>query len=93
MCRIAGRQGGVAVRLRGVDGEIPALVNGVSNGGHEAGFRTMLGGRFDWGGRLPNSNGGARRSPHSGWESEHECKGTRGLDCKTDMSSRCESRS
>ena len=93
MCRIAGRQGGVAVRLRGVDGEIPALMNGVSNGGHEAGFRTMLGGRFDWGGRRLNCNGGARRSPHPGWESGHECKGTRRLDCEIDISGRYESRS
>ena len=83
----------MAVRLRGVTGEIPTLMNGISNLLHEAGVGTMLGRRFDWGGRLPNGNGGARRSPHSGWESERECKGTRRLDCETDMSSRCESRS
>ena len=93
MCRIAGRLGGVDVSLRGAAGEIPALSDGVSNRGREAGCGTVLGGRFDWGGRLPKSNGGARRSPHSGWKSEHECKGTRRLDCETDMSSRCESRS
>ena len=83
----------MAVRLRGVNGEIPALMNGISNAFHEAGERTMLGRRFDWGGRLPKFNGGARRSPHSGWESEHECKGTRRLDCEADMPSRYESRS
>ena len=33
---------------------------------HEAGMRTMIGRRFDWGGRLPKSNGGARRSPGAG---------------------------
>ena len=83
----------MAVRLRGVNGEIPALMNGISNPGLEAGTGTMLGRRFDWGGRLPNGNGGARRSPHSGWESERECKGTRRLDCEKDISGRCESRS
>ena len=83
----------MAVRLRGVAGEIPALMNGISNPLLEAGAGTMLGRRFDWGGRLPKSNGGARRSPHSGWKSGRECKGTRRLDCEKDISSRCESRS
>ena len=83
----------MAVRLRGDNGEIPALMNRISNRTHEAGFGTMLGRRFDWGGRLPKSNGGARRSPHSGWKSEHECKGTRRLDCEGDNPSRYESRS
>ena len=83
----------MVVRLRRVTGEIPTLMNGISNWSHEAGFRTMIGRRFDWGGRLLKSNGGARRSPHSGWKSEHECKGTRRLDCETDRSSRYESRS
>ena len=93
MCRIAGRLGSVVVRLRGADGEIPVLMNEISNPLHEAGAGTMLGARFDWGGRLLNCNGGARRSPHSGWESGHECKGTRRLDCEKDISSRYESRS
>ena len=83
----------MAVRLRGVTGEIPTLMNGISNLDLEAGMGTMLGRRFDWGGRLPKSNGGARRSPHAGWKSEHECKGTRRLDCERDNSSRYESRS
>ena len=83
----------MAVRLRGVDGEIPALMNGISNPLLEAGAGTMLGRRFDWGGRLPKSNGGARRSPHPGRKSGRECKGTRGLDCEADMPGRCESRS
>ena len=83
----------MGVSLRGAGVEIPALVNGVSNGARGAGRRTVLGRRFDWGGRLPKSNGGARRSPHSGWKSEHECKGTRRLDCESDNSSRYESRS
>ena len=83
----------MAVRLRGVNGEIPTLMNGISNRVHEAGFGTMVGRRFDWGGRLLKSNGGARRSPRGGWKSSYECKGTRRLDCETDMSSRYESRS
>ena len=83
----------MAVRLRGVNGEIPTLMNGISNRFLEAGIGTMVGRRFDWGGRLLKSNGGARRSPRGGWKSEHECKGTRRLDCETDMSSRYESRS
>ena len=93
MCRIAGRLRSLGVSLDGANGEIPALMNGISNLFHEAGMGTMLGRRFDWGGRLPKSNGGARRSPHSGWKSEHECKGTRRLDCEIDISSRYESRS
>ena len=83
----------MAVRLRRANGEIPALMNGISNPCLEAGEGTMLGRRFDWGGRLPKFNGGARRSPHPGWESGHECKGTRRLDCESDNSSRYESRS
>ena len=54
--------------------------------------RTPAGGQFDWGGRLPNGNGGAPRFPQRGWPSRIECKGTRELDCKTDRSSRDESR-
>ena len=73
--------------------EIPPLVNGISNWSHEAGFRTMIGRRFDWGGRLLKSNGGARWSPRGGWKSSYECKGTRRLDCEIDISSRYESRS
>ena len=83
----------MAVRLRGVTGEIPTLMNGISNRFHEAGIGTMVGRRFDWGGRLLKSNGGARRSPYAGWKSAHKCKGTRWLDCETDRSSRYESRS
>ena len=83
----------MAVRLRGVNGEIPALMDRISNRTLEAGIGTMVGRRFDWGGRLLKSNGGARRSPRGGWKSSYECKGTRRLDCETDMSSRYESRS
>ena len=55
-------------------------------------FRTVSGGQFDWGGRLRKSNGGAQRFPQNGWKSFVECKGRRELDCKTDTSSRDESR-
>ena len=83
----------MAVRLRGANGEIPALMNGVSNGFREAGKRTMLGRRFDWGGRLLNCNGGARSSPRGGWKSSYECKGKRRIDCERDIASRVETRS
>src|SRR5699024_5878797 len=39
--------------------------------------------QFDWGGRLPKSNGGAQRFPQNGWKSFIECKGRRELDCET----------
>ena len=83
----------MAVRLRGDDGEIPALVNGISNPCLEAGAGTVLGGQFDWGGRLPNRNGGARSSPRGGWKSSCECKGKRRIDCERDTASRVETRS
>ncbi len=52
----------------------------------------MPGGQFDWGGRLLKSNGGALRFPQAAWTPAIECKRIRELDCKTDESSRCESR-
>ena len=55
-------------------------------------LETVLGGQFDWGGRLLKGNGGAQRFPQAVWKSALECKGIRELDCETDMSSRCESR-
>ena len=54
---------------------------------------TVSGGQFDWGGRLPKSNGGAQRFVQNGWESFVECNGINELDCETNMSSRDESRS
>ena len=59
---------------------------------HEAGRGTVSGRQFDWGGRLPKSNGGAQRFPQNGWKSFEECKGRRELDCETYKSSRDESR-
>ncbi len=49
-------------------------------------------GQFDWGGRLPKSNGGAQRYPQHGWKPCIECKGIRVSDCETYRSSRDESR-
>ena len=57
-----------------------------------SGRRTVSGGQFDWGGRLPKSNGGAQRFPQNGWKSFVECNGRRELNCETYKSSRCESR-
>ena len=51
---------------------------------------TVSVGQFDWGGRLPKSNGGAQRFPQNGWKSFEECKGRRELDCETYKSSRDE---
>ena len=59
--------------------------------GRLTGHGTVSGGQFDWGGRLPKSNGGARRYPQAEWKPAVECKGIRVLNCETDMSSRSES--
>ena len=58
----------------------------------ESGWGTLSGGQFDWGGRLPKSNGGAQRFSQYGRKSYEECKGKRELDCKTYRSSKDESR-
>ena len=54
--------------------------------------RTVVGGQFDWGGRLPKGNGGAPRYPQHGWKSCAERNGIRVLDCEPDEASRDESR-
>ena len=71
---------------------IPPLNHLTSNLLPLSGRRTVSGGQFDWGGRLPKSNGGAQRFPQNGWKSFVECKGIRELNCETYKSSRCESR-
>jgi hypothetical protein len=53
----------------------------------------VSGGRFDWGGHLLKSNGGALRFPQVDWKPTAECKGIRELDCECDGTSRYESRS
>ena len=61
--------------------------------GRLTGHGTMSGGQFDWGGRLPKSNGGVRRFAQPDWKPGDECIGISKLDCETYKSSRCESRS
>ena len=60
---------------------------------HESGRGTLLGGQFDWGGRLLKSSGGAQSLAQHGWKSCNECKRISQVDCETDGSSRYESRS
>ena len=79
--------------VRGAILEIPPLFHSISNCLPLSGNRTVLGGQFDWGGRLLKSNGGARRFPQYGRKSYVECKGIRELNCETYRSSRYESRS
>ena len=91
MYRIGGRQRDVHASVRGVDVGIPLLCDRGSNLVSRTGTGRVSGGQFDWGGRLPKSNGGAQRFPQNGWKSFIECKGRRELDCETDRSSRNES--
>ena len=58
----------------------------------ESGSLTVPDGQFDWGGDLLKSNGDVQRFSQAGWKSAIECKGIRELDCKTNKSSRGESR-
>ena len=78
--------------VRGVAVGIPLLCDRGSNLVSKTGTGRVSGGQFDWGGRLPKSNGGAQRFPQNGWKSFEECKGRRELDCETYKSSRDESR-
>ena len=52
---------------------------------------TLLGGQFDWGGRLQKSNGGAQRFVQHGRKSCIECKRINEPNCETDGSSSNES--
>ena len=61
MCRIGGRHRSGDASLRGANLEIPPFAILISNRGPLSGSGTLHGGEFDWGGRLLNSNGGARR--------------------------------
>ena len=58
----------------------------------ESGRLTVSGGQFDWGGHLPNDNGGVQRFLQNGWKSFEECKGRRELDWKAYKPIRDESR-
>ena len=64
---------------------------GVLTGRHEAGDWTLLGGQFDWGGRLLKSSGGAQRLAQHGRKSCIECKRINEPNCETDGSSSNES--
>ena len=92
MYRIGGRLGSRGASFGGADVGIPPFRDRSSNPDPLAGRGTVSGGQFDWGGRLPKSNGGAQRFPQHGWKSCAECKGTRELDCERHTSSRDESR-
>ena len=79
--------------LDGANVEILPWLFWASNLDPYTGPGTLPGGQFDWGGRLLKSNGGVRRCPQADWKPAVECNGIRALDCETDRSSRCESRS
>ncbi len=93
MRRIGGRLRSGDSGLRGATLEIPPFAFLLSNRGPSSGSGTLHGGEFDWGGRLPKCNGGARRLAQTGRKSVVECNGRSQPDCKTDKSSRDESRS
>ncbi len=54
--------------VRGVDVGIPLLCDWGSNLVSRTGTGRVSGGQFDWGGRLPKSNGGAQRYAQIGWK-------------------------
>ena len=72
--------------------EIPPFLFLMSNRVPETGSETVYGRQFDWGGRLPQSNGGVRRWAQVGRKSTVECNGISPPDCETDESSRVERR-
>ena len=57
---------------------------GILTGHHEAGDGTLLGGQFDWGGRLQKGNGGAQRFVQHGRKPCIECKRINEPNCDTD---------
>ena len=93
MRRIGGRLRNQDASSGGAILEIPPFAFLISNRGPLSGSGTLHGGEFDWGGRLPNGNGGARWWAQNGRKSFVECNGRSPPDCKTDKSSRDESRS
>ena len=93
MCRIGGRHRSGDASLRGASLEIPPFAFLISNRGPLSGSGTLHGGEFDWGGRLLNSNGGARWLAQTGRKSVVECNGISQPDCESDKTSRDESRS
>ena len=59
--------------------------------GLESGRGTLLGGQFDWGGRLLKSNGGAQRFVQHGRKPCSECKRINEPNCEADGPSSNES--
>ena len=59
--------------------------------GLESGRGTLLGGQFDWGGRLQKGNGGAQRLVQHGRKSCSECKRINQPNCEADGPSSNES--
>ena len=82
----------MAVRSCGAAGGIPLLDVWGPNPEYGECLGRVPGGQFDWGGRLPKSNGGAQRYAQVGWEPTEECKCRSVPDCDRDNWSRDESR-
>ena len=68
---------------------------GILTCGFESSQGTLLGGQFDWGGRLLKGNGGAQRLPQCGWKSHEKsvkaegsltARQTSGADTKVGLS-------
>ena len=57
-----------------------------------ASWGTVRAGQFDWGGFLPNGNGGALSSAQYGWQPYVEGMARSQVNCETYKSSRYESR-
>ena len=57
-----------------------------------ASWGTVRAGQFDWGGFLPNGNGGAQCLAQYGWQPYVEGMARSQANCETYKSSRCESR-
>ena len=56
---------------------------GILTQDHRTGSGTLSVGQFDWGGRLPKSNGGVQRFAQNGRKPFVEYKGKSELNCKT----------
>ena len=74
----------------GVANETPPFKIGDSN--PRLGAVTLPAGQFYWGGILPKSNGGVRRSAQPGLQSGIEYMDICRPNCETHKSIRCESR-
>ena len=66
-------EAGTLVSVESTLGYHPLIIGCLTCGCASRG--TVSDGQFDWGGRLPKSNGGAQRLVQNGWESFVECNG------------------